>query len=333
MKPPATRVLAAFLLSTAPCCRSQGIDLAAQLFKNPGQYLPDAASVFRARGYDSRSLKEIPASPKVFILGTDAYSRAAFAEIKTTIKDPTLKSLSLDNPEHSFAFPYRGSCFVKLTERGADEKEFTASWTGIPVEFIERTDVSLKGEELGMALHELVHCSQPKGIAAALGENEADMAFLRAQPISGDADLVRQTMQLRALFVLNTGIQGSGRTFSPSATFYPSALSFDAVLRGAAPLDGEQAAQAYNLLKNTMAMILGYQMQVAGGFKAGTPHFVKIATAVKSFIAFERIRKPDDPQEKLAVRAAELYLDGLNHFLPVLAGSLDETYGRIDFPQ
>jgi hypothetical protein len=325
--------LAALLLTSAPCCRSQENSLAEQVFNNPGQFLPEAATVFRGRGYAPGSLREIPQSLKVYILGKDAYSRAVFEEIKTTIKDPSLKSLSLDDPDHSFSFPYRGACFIKLTERGADQKGFISSWTGIPPEFVEKTDVSLDGEELGMALHELVHCTQPQGIPVAVGENEADLAFLRAQPLSGDENLIRETMHLRALFVLNGGIQRSGSVFSPLQTYYPSALSFDRILRGAPEPDPAQAAQAYALLKNTMVMILSHQTQRMGGFKPETPHFAQIAMAAKSLIEFEKGREPESEQERLALRAAELYVDGLNYFSPAFASSLDERYGRIDFPR
>ncbi|HAM35220.1 MAG TPA: hypothetical protein DEB40_01405 [Elusimicrobia bacterium] len=307
--------------------------LAEQVFANPSRYLAQAAAVFKARGYAPGSLREIPRDMKVYVLGKDAPSRAAFAKIKTTITDPSLQSLSLDNPDHSFSFPYRGACFIKLTERAADKRAFIAAWSGIPAEFIERADVSLEGEELGMALHELRHCTQPKGIAVAVGENEADMAFVRAQRLSGHRDLLRHTMHLRALFELNAGIHGSGPIFAPSQTYYTSALSFDAVLRGAGPPGPEAAAQAYALLKNTMAMILSYQAQRAGGFKPNTPHFARVAMAAKSFLDFARERKLENDQEKLAVRAAELYMDGLNCFLPGFANSFESEYGRVDFPR
>jgi hypothetical protein len=325
--------LAVVLLTAARCGWCQNRDLAEQVFLNPGQYLPEAAAVFQARGYAPGSLLEIPRDPKVYILGQDAYSRAAFEEIKTTLTDPSLKALSLDDPDHSFSFPFRGACFIKLTERPKDKKTFIATWAMIPAGLIENTDVSLEGEELGMALHELRHCTQPKGLPVAVGENEADMAFVRAQPLSGDAELLRQTMYLRALFELNGGIQSSGKIFSPSQVYYPSALSFDAVLQGAEPPAPELAAQAYTVLENTMAMILSYQAQTGGGFKPDTPQFAQVAMAVKSFIALERGRTPENAQEKLALRAAQLYMDGLNYFLPVLTGSFDETYGRIDFPR
>jgi hypothetical protein len=321
------------LESARAAASTQRNDSAEGIFKDPSRYLPDASAVFSARGYDPGSLREIPRSPKVYILGQDAYSRAVFEEIKATITDPSLKALSLDDPDHSFAFPFRGACFVKLTQRPSDPIEYIATWTGIPAEFVEHADVSLAGEELGMALHELRHCSQPKGMPVAVGEDEADLAFIRAQPLSGDPDLVRRTMYIRALFVLNSGIQEGGTMFAPLQTYYPSALSFDAILRGAAPSDAELAAQSYTLLKNTLAMILAYQAQRAGGFKQDTPHFAKIAMSVKSFIEFERGRKPESDQEKLALRAAQLYMDGLNYFLPAFASSFDGKYGRIDFPQ
>lgn len=326
-------ILCSILLTAASSCWCQDNDLAEQVFRNPYRYLPEAAAVFQMRGYDPGSLREIPQSLRVYILGKDAYSRAAFEEIKTTITDPSLKALSLDNPDHSFAFPYRGACFVKLTEPTADKIKFIATWTGIPPEFIEQNDVSMEGEELGMALHELVHCTQPKDTPVAAGETEADLAFVRAQPLSHDANLLRQTMHLRALFALNTGIQRSGSVYSPAQrTYYPAALSFDAILHGAQPPDPELSAQAYDVVNYRMSLILGYQTQKAGGFKRETPHFAQIAIAAKSFIEVERRQRPENDQEKLALRAAELYMDGLNYFLPAFAGSLEEKYGRIDYP-
>lgn len=324
-------ILASSFLLAASLCSAQSKP-ADQVFKNPGNYLPTAQSVLSTRHYNPASLNEIPSNEKIYVLGKDDYSRAAFSEIMATVADPSLKGLSLDNPEHSFAFPYKGACFVKLTEPSTDKKKFISVWSGIPEEFIENDSISLDGEGLGMALHEIRHCSQPHGTPVAAGENEADMQFIPAQALSSEKDLVRETMYLRALLMLNRGIsQSDGKHFGVIPSYYVAALSFDSVLRGEkTPPDPQLASEAYAGLQNNLAFLLSWQAQKGSGFKEETPDFARVAMAVNAFIAVVKAEPTGDPHEKTALRAAELYMEGLKYYLPEFSRSLDQKYGHID---